>query len=53
MKIENNPPVDPFKTTPKVDPNLIEIDDIKAILALGIRGEIHVDGENHKVDTEA
>jgi CheY-specific phosphatase CheX len=53
MKIETNTPVETVKQQPKVESTLIEVDDIKAILALGIRGEISIDSEEHKVDTEA
>ena len=35
---------------PVKEPNLIKLEDIKAILYLGLRGEISLPAENRKVD---
>jgi hypothetical protein len=54
MKVENMTP-QAAQTTPRVEAPVINVDEIKSILYLGIRGDLRLTktGSDHAVDTYA
>ncbi len=53
MSVDSMLTIQPNPVTPSSEPAIMDMQDMKRILMLGIRGEISLPGEEHEVDVYA